>query len=156
VKRWEQGRTAIEKMMADHYLQRVPASREHAETMLAQARQYAASARLLAPTNPDASYVLAYDAARKALTAVLENQGLRPTSRGGHIAVIDAVTAQLDPPLGSTLRTVGRMRTRRNRVEYPGPDVAPVTEDELAETLPKVDAVLDLATKVLDSMPPWT
>jgi hypothetical protein len=31
-----------------------------------------------------------------------------------------------------------------------------VTEDELAETLPKVDAVLDLATKVLDWMPPWT
>jgi hypothetical protein len=120
VKRWDQGRTAIEKMLADRFLQRVPASREHAETMLAQARQYAASARLLAPTNPDAGYVLAYDAARKALTAVLENQGLRPTSRGGHIAVIDAVIAQLDPPLGSTQRTVGRMRTRRNRVEYPG------------------------------------
>lgn len=100
--------------------------------------------------------VLAYDAARKALTAVLENQGLRPTSRGGHIAVIDTATAQLDPPMGSTLRPVSRMRARRNRVEYPGPDVAPVTEEELTETLPKVDDVLDLAAKVLDAMPPWT
>lgn len=36
-----------------------------------------------------------------ALTAVLENQGLRPTSRGGHIAPYAAVAAQLDPPLGA-------------------------------------------------------
>jgi hypothetical protein len=32
-----------------------------------------------------------------ALAAVLENQGLRATSRGGHIALRDAVSAQLDP-----------------------------------------------------------
>lgn len=156
MKRWEQGRATMEKLLADQHLQRVTASREHADAMLEQARRYVASARLLAAADPDAGYVLAYDAARKALTAILENQGLRPTSRGGHIAVIDAATAQLDPPMGSTLRTVSRMRTRRNRVEYPGPDVAPVTEEELLETLPKVDDVLDLATKVLDAMPTWT
>jgi hypothetical protein len=156
VKRWEQGRAEIEKMLADGHLQRVTASRLHADAMLEQARRYLTSARTLTSSDPDGGYVLAYDAARKSLTAVLENQGLRPTSRGGHIAVVDAVTAQLDPPLGSTLRTVGRMRARRNRVEYPGPDVAPVSESELAETLPKIDAVLDVAAKVLDTMPPWT
>lgn len=69
------------------------------------------------PTDPDAGYLLAYDTARKALTAVLENQGLRTTSRAGRIALIDAVTAQLDPPLGATLRTANRMRTRRNRID---------------------------------------
>ncbi|MFI7067959.1 HEPN domain-containing protein [Kribbella sp. NPDC050124] len=156
MKRWEQGRTTIDKLLAEQRLQRVTASREHADAMLAQARRYVASAQLVAPTDPDAGYVLAYDAARKALTAVLENQGLRTTSRGGHIALIDAVTAQLDPPLGTTLRTANRMRTRRNRIEYPAPDVPPVTEDELAETLPKVEAILDIATKVIDTMPPWT
>ncbi len=56
------------------------ASRDHAEKMLAQARRYASSARKLVSTDPDGAYVLAYDAARKALTAVLENQGLHPTS----------------------------------------------------------------------------
>jgi hypothetical protein len=40
-----------------------------------------------------------YDAAGKAFNAVLENEGLRTTSRGGHIAVLDAVSAQLDPHL---------------------------------------------------------
>jgi hypothetical protein len=44
-----------------------------------------------------------YDAARMALTAVLENRGLRPTSRGGHIAPYAAVSAQLDPPMGTVL-----------------------------------------------------
>jgi hypothetical protein len=156
VKRWEQGRSTIDRLLFDQRLQRVPASREHADSMIAQARRYVASARLVASTDADAGYVLAYDAARKALTAVLENQGLRPTSRGGHIALIDAVTAQLDPPLGATLRPVDRMRTRRNRIEYPAPDVPPVTADELAETLPKVEAVIDVAAKVVDAMPAWT
>jgi len=121
MKRWEQGRTTIERLLADQRLQRVSASRDHADTMLAQARRYAASARFVLQTDADAAYVLAYDAARKGLTAALENQGLRPTSRGGHVALIDAVMAQLDPPLGATLRPVDRMRTRRNRVEYPSP-----------------------------------
>ncbi|WP_371791797.1 hypothetical protein OG285_20430 [Streptomyces sp. NBC_01471] len=36
------------------------------------------------PTTPWARTNLIYDAARKALAAALENQGLRATSRGGH------------------------------------------------------------------------
>jgi len=104
LKRWEQGRSTIDRLLAERRLQRVSASREHADAMLAQARRYVASARLVAPTDPDAGFVLAYDAARKALTAVLETQALRPTSRGGHIALIDAVMAQLDPPLGRSSR----------------------------------------------------
>lgn len=81
--RWEQGRATVERLVAEQRLERVTASREHADAMIAQARRYLESARLVVQVDPDASYVLAYDAARKALTAVLENQGLRPTSRGG-------------------------------------------------------------------------
>lgn len=154
--RWEQGRVTIERLLVEQRLQRVPPSREHADAMLAQAYRYVTSARMVRSTNPDAAFVLAYDAACKALTAVLENEGLRPTSRGGHVALIDAVTAQLDPPLGSTLRPVGRMRARRNRIEYPSFDVPPVSEAEVAETLPKVEAVLAAAAKVIDTMPIWT
>lgn len=154
--RWDQGREVIERMLADQHLQRVPPSREHAEQLLAQARRYVESARTIVATDADGAYVLAYDAVRKALTAILENQGLRATSRGGHIALIDAVVAQLDPPLGGTLRPVDRMRSRRNRLEYPSADVPAVTDDEVAETLPKVDDVLDTAAKVLDAMPVWS
>jgi YD repeat-containing protein len=59
--------------------------------------------------DPEGAYTLAYDAARRALTAVLQNQGPRATSRGGHTAVYEAVRAQLDPPLGSILRPFTNM-----------------------------------------------
>lgn len=154
--RWEQGRAKIEQLLADQHLQRVTPNRDHADAIIGQARRYVASAKMINSTDPDAAYVLLYDAARKALTAVLENQGLRATSRGGHIALIDAVAAQLDPPLGAKLRTVDRMRVRRNRVEYPAPEVPPVTEDEVAETLPKVETVLEVAAKVVATMPAWS
>lgn len=95
--KWEQGRGAIDRMLANSELQRVPASREQAERLLAQARVHVASALQVCDTDPPGGYALAYDGARKALTAILENQGLRPTTRGGHLAVSEAVRAQLDP-----------------------------------------------------------
>jgi hypothetical protein len=96
--RWEQGRTPVERMLADGELQRVPASRGQAERLLAQARVHVASALKVCDEDPPGGYALAYDGARKALTAILENEGLRPTTRGGHLAVLEAVRAQLDPP----------------------------------------------------------
>ena len=84
--RWDQGRADIERMLADRRLQRVPASREHAERMLAQARKHLTSAQEVCGDDPEGGYALLYDASRKALAAVLGNQGLRPTSAGGHLA----------------------------------------------------------------------
>ena len=120
--RWEQGRATIEQMLADGELQRVPASRQQAERLLAQARHHLHSATKVQAEDPAGGYALAYDAARKALAAVLENQGLRPTSRGGHLAIAEAVRAQLDPPMGAILRRFNRMRVRRNQAEYPPGD----------------------------------
>ena len=100
--RWQQGRARIDGMLAAGQLERVTASREHAERLLAQARAHLAlaTAGSSADLDPIGAYQLLYDASRKALAAVLENQGLRATSRGGHVAVLDAVRAQLDPPMG--------------------------------------------------------
>ena len=44
--------------------------------------------------DPAGALQLSYDAARKAAAALLAVQGLRATTRGGHIAVIDSVRAQ--------------------------------------------------------------
>jgi hypothetical protein len=85
--RWEQSRAAIDRMLSDGELQRVPASRQQADRLLAQARVHAASALKVCDADPSGGYALAYDGARKALTAILENEGLRPTTRGGHLAV---------------------------------------------------------------------
>ena len=98
--RWNQGREVIDRLLAGGELQRVPASRDHADRLVRQARTHLASAAEISETDPAGGYTLVYDAARKVLTAILENQGLRPTSRGGHLAGYQAIRAQLDPPMG--------------------------------------------------------
>jgi hypothetical protein len=153
--RWEQGRATIDGMIARGELERVPASRAHADSLLAQAHQHLASAQAIAASDATGAYQLVYDAARKALAAVLENQGLRATSRGGHIAVLDAVSAQLDPPLGTILRPVDRLRRRRNQAEYPAAGRPGFGSDEVGRELPKVHEVVEAAAKVLDQMSPF-
>lgn len=142
-------------MLSAGRLERVPASREHADTLLAQAGRHLELARSGCETDPTGAYQLLYDASRKALSSILENQGLRATSRGGHLAVLDAVAAQLDPPLGQTLRPFDRMRRRRNNAEYPRFDTPHITPEEVLTDLAKAEALLAVAAKVLDQMRPY-
>ena len=153
--RWEQGRAGIDRMLADSELQRVPASREQAESLIAQARIHLSSAASICDQDPPGTYALVYDAARKALTAVLENQGLRPTTRGGHLAAYDAARAQLDPPLGKILRPFDRMRRQRHDAEYPPVSAPPLTADDVREDIPKATEIIMLSERVLDQMAPY-
>lgn len=152
--RWQQGRATIDNMLGAGQLERVTPSREYAERLLAQARAHLALATAgeSADVDPVGSYQLIYDAARKSLAAVLENQGLRATSRGGHIAVLDAVRAQLDPPLGTTLRPFDRMRRMRNEAEYPRDDRPSVTAADVGRDQAHAGAFIELAERVLDQM----
>ena len=153
--RWQQGRDAVSGMIERGELDRVPASRTHAELLLDQANGHLLSARAIAGSDATGAYQLLYDAARKALAAVLENQGLRATSRGGHIAVLDAVSAQLDPPPGRVLRPFDRLRRRRNQAEYPAEDRPDFSAEDVDRDLPKVRAIVATAAKVLDQMSPF-
>lgn len=150
---WNQGRATVEAMLSRGGLERVPASQQAAEAELSRSRTHLASARQILASDPEGAYTIAYDAARRALAAVLQNQGLRATSRGGHRAVYEAAQAQLDPPLGSILRPFNRMRARRNEVEYRSSEAPAVTPEEVTADLPKVEAVIDLAEKAIANMP---
>jgi hypothetical protein len=153
--RWHQGRTTVDRLIADGEIQRVPPSREHADQLLGQAGRDLASAELLLGSNPKRAYESLYDAARMVLTAVLENQGLRPTSRGGHTAPYAAVTAQLDPPMGGVLRPFDRMRRTRNRSEYPSFITPEVTAGNVTGDLPVAAAIVEICRGVLDEMSPF-
>jgi hypothetical protein len=59
--------------------------------------------------------VLAYDAARKASTALLVQQGLRTKSAGHHVTVEQVVRAQFGGPFDG----FGALRRRRSEIEYP-------------------------------------
>lgn len=153
--RWNQGRAEIDKLIADGELQRVPPNREHADQLFAQARKDLASAEVLREANPKRAYESLYDAARMALTAVLENEGLRPTSRGGHIALYAAVSAQLDPPMGQVLRPFDRMRRTRNRSEYPSFTTPEVTSDNVRADLQVAASIVKVCESVVDEMSPF-
>jgi hypothetical protein len=153
--RWNQGRATVDKLIVDGELQRVPPSREHADQLLAQARRDLASAELLRDSNPKRAYESLYDAARMALTAVLENQGLRPTRSGGHLAPYAAISAQLDPPMGTVLRPFDRMRRTRNRSEYPSFATPDVTGDNITGDLPAATAIVETCQGVLGEMSPF-
>lgn len=153
--RWNQGRDTIERLIADGHLQRVPPSRQQADRLLTQARGHLSSADAICGHDPAGGYAMNYDAARKALTSVLENQGLRPTSRGGHLAVYEAVRAQLSPPLGDVLTPFDRMRRQRHDAEYPPADSPELTEADVREDIPKATAIVQLAGQVLDQMSPF-
>lgn len=92
--RWNKGSEVIERLLDDRHLEEVPADAGTVDRLIATARRHIASATSNAESDPEGALALAYDAARKTATALLAHQGLRPTSTGGHIAVVDAINAQ--------------------------------------------------------------
>jgi hypothetical protein len=75
-------------------LQAVRGAQADGTPWLAKATRTVETAASLAETDPSSAITLAYDAARFAAMAVLAQQGLRATTKGGHLAVDEAVRAQ--------------------------------------------------------------
>lgn len=95
---------------------------------------------------------LSYDAARKASAALLAVQGIRATSRGGHIATVDAVRAQFNESGGiAVFGRINRLRRRRNDTEYPSPTTPGVTTDEATQALGVGQEAVESARKLLGS-----
>lgn len=85
------------------------------------------------------------------MAAVLEAQGLRATSAGGHVVLHDAATAQFEPPLGHLFRPFNRMRVRRHQVEYASTENPEMTPDEVRRDVAKARTLIeDFAVKAID------
>ncbi len=151
--RWEQGRATVDQMLADRHLERVPANPEAAQGLLLKAHTHLRSAEALAEADVDLAYDALHAANRKALTALLISQGLRPTQSGGHIAVYEAVRAQLDPPLGRVLAPYSRIRRARNASDYLADTTT--TSDDIYAELPACRRIVETAEKVLENLPPY-
>jgi hypothetical protein len=119
VSRWAKGSDQVTALIEARHLQRVIADDNTVAALLSSARRHVGSSRMTANQDPEAAYSLAYDAARKSATSVLNHQGLRPTTAGGHIAVAEAIRAQIPGVPG--LSSLDRLRRRRNPAEYPDP-----------------------------------
>lgn len=150
---WEKGKEVIEDLLTQEHLEQVLANPDEAQYLLGRARAHLGTAAREVKADPEIAYDALFAAARKALAAVLRQQGLRPTRAGGHEAVIQATEAQLVPPLGAILRPYRRMRRQRGKGDYMASEGAINPDDVLAD-LPAATSIVEAAEKVVPEMPP--
>jgi hypothetical protein len=152
---WPTGIETITALIAAGNVQKVAPSLESARGFLTQAAGHIDSAQTLAGTDPTGAYTLLYDAARKSLAAVLQAQGLRATSKGGHYALQEAISAQFTkPPPRDAFRPFGRLRRTRNQIEYE--DITPITPDDVRADTPVVRTLHAMAEQLVDVLPVFT
>jgi uncharacterized protein (UPF0332 family) len=149
---WPIGRETILQMLDAGELELVPPDRPFADNLINKASKHLITARLIAVDDPEIAFDALYTAARLALTAILATQGLRPTTKGGHIAPIAAVRAQTGSSGAAQLRPYDRLRRTRNRTDYPTPESS-LSADDVTEALPHAAAIVDVATKLLPQLP---
>ena len=148
---WETGAARVQELLASGELGRVPADGELARRMLDDGKRHLATAAAAqAAGDLPGAYQIAYDALRKSAASLLEAQGLRGTSRGGHIAVQDAVLAQFGSSIRA-LRSFSRLRRARNSFEYPSTDTPGPSQDDVTDAIQVAREVNDAARKILES-----
>ena len=145
---WTPGDPVIERLLDERRLERITGAQADGSPWLDRARQTIAAACAIEQASPDSAFVLAYDAARQACTALLAQQGLRPTTSGGHYAVEESVRAQF----GTILRPFGALRRRRNELEYPLDPADRASATETADGIRAAAELIDAAAKILPNL----
>ncbi|MGF1661214.1 MAG: HEPN domain-containing protein [Kineosporiaceae bacterium] len=139
----------MQALLGERKLQRVVADPRAASRLMQAAERHLAAASVAAEVDRDGAYSLAYDAARKSAVALLAQQGLRPTARGGHYAVVRVMEAQFPGVEG--LSSMDRLRRRRNEVEYPDLEAYDAVDDsEVQEAIAVAGRCLASARRLLD------
>ncbi|MGH2933976.1 MAG: hypothetical protein ACRDL2_05600 [Gaiellaceae bacterium] len=128
---------SVGEMVADGQLEIVEADAEGARSALDEARQHVGSARLIAGSDANGAYQLAYDAARKAAMSSMRAAGLRVRQgEGAHMIAAAYTAAAIDEGLGKRLDSA---RRRRNRSEYGS---AFFDDDSIADAIALADALI--------------
>lgn len=149
---WGRERTAVEQLLRDGELQEVQPSPELAERLMEDASRHLASARAIASSDPNGAYQLAYDAARKACAALPAPQGLRATTRGGHVAVQDAARNQFNGDGGlPAFRAFSRLRRARAAREYPDVGTPTTTSEDVDDALRAAAEIVAAARQLFET-----
>jgi len=146
--RWPRGEAEIEGLIARGELQKVTGAAADGRPQVARSAVTLQSAAALIESDPDSAFILSYDAARQALTALLAHQGLRPTTKGGHLAVEQAVLAQF----GTGFRQFGALRRRRNELEYPQWAGAEADADEGRDSVSSAREIPQASEKLIERL----
>jgi HEPN domain-containing protein len=121
----------IDELVASGRAQRVPPDSAAQARLLDDADLHLTTAtNALANGDLAGAYQVAYDAARKALTALLNSRGLRTKGLGSRVSTIE-IASELFPASATSFERLDRLRRTRNASEYSGHwfDQAEVTRD---------------------------
>jgi HEPN domain-containing protein len=142
---WRRGQGEVEDQLAHGALELVSGAAADGSSLLASAESLLASASRELNANPEAAYVLAYDAARKSCASLLAQQGLRTKSSGHHVTTELVVRAQFGGPFDA----FASLRRRRSEIEYPRYPGDTVTADEATQALDRARAIHEAASQLL-------
>lgn len=132
-------------MMAAGLVERVPPNLPHAQLLLEQALVHLDSAQDLAERDANAAFAVQYDAARKALSAVLLTRGFRVKSKGGHSGLYQALRVDLPASDRVVIRAFDELRKRRHEVEYLTEAVPEATPEEVLVAITQSRAIVEWA-----------
>ncbi|MBM7815697.1 HEPN domain-containing protein [Brevibacterium paucivorans] len=131
----------IARMLANRRLERVAVNREYAVTVIEMAKQHVRTAEALAGSDDQAmAFTAAYDAARKALVAVLATKGLRVRPVGGAHRNTGVAAAEFIED--AALEEFEWMRQVRNATEYPSDDQPTATLQDVREAISAASAIV--------------
>lgn len=125
----------IEKKVSQKLIERVVIDRVHSKQLVGQSENHLQSAEVSQAHDLEGAYALLYDAARKALSAILSIHGLRATSLGEHSILYEVLAQFYVDESQKLLRPFDRMRKMRNSVEYPSASKPGLTQEQVTQDL---------------------
>ncbi len=138
---WQRGAEHVTRLIREGKLEHIQGLAADGSALLVSADNLIRSAEREVASNPEAAFVLAYDAARKSCTGLLAQQGIRTKSGGHHPATEEVVRSQFGGPFDA----FGTMRRRRAEIEYPQTSGDDVTTQEASQTIAQTRTIYEAA-----------
>ena len=131
----------VAKLVAEGVIRHAESDLRGARTELETARVHLETAASVARRDPAAAYAIAYDAARKAISAHMRASGFRVgKGHGAHARIGVYAAAALDGHgIGEQLERYDELRRLRNQSEY---DALLIDEADVGDALDQASAIV--------------
>jgi hypothetical protein len=137
--------SGLDDLVAKRLIEPVEVDELTGPEWITDARRHLQAAQAVESIDPAGAYVLAYDAARKSVAAVLLMTGHRVTSRpGSHQALALFATTLAEDAQEPALAQLDRLRRNRNRSEYGSRTFGAA---EVKEAIQIAGAIVDACSK---------
>lgn len=144
-------RDSVSDLVAPRRIEKVATNPRACVEWINDARRHLASAGVLAEADPRLAYAAVHDAARKAITAHMNANGLRPKSgEGSHRAVVAYARERMAPAVDEeTLEMVDMLRENRRIAEYGEEPSARIGPAEVRAAIGVAREIVDAAAAAL-------